>query len=260
MTRCKSLPGIRTRWSSLSPYIVSSVVFAAHYYASAKGLFSRLLETASSSLPDGSPSGATVVNADDLTCGVAFEWWHPSVVIERFAQLASGGAPAKGSDSDTGPKAAPIGEGHRRLPPRLDALLDVAARRVLGKRPGSSADCPGLVFVFSHGGDGNVLSVKRNCSALQIKDRLQVRRGSAGGRRPSVLAAYIDGFCVTECIGRIAVLPPPDSAAGPQKSGREIVAYLVSRGFDSRAIGRASKVSIAPRGGGPPVEYALTRE
>ena len=260
-------PGARGIWPasgdgvrglSFASIMVSTVVFVAHYYARAKGVFAGLLEAASASLPDGSPSGATVVDAEDLTFEVAFEWWHPSVVLERLSQvlhLSLGSRPWPGSQLSQAGEAA----GHRGLPPRLSALLDRAARRVKGNRSGSSADSPGLVFVFSHGGGGIVLSADRLGSALEKKDRLQVRRGSASGRRPSVLAAYIEDACVTEAIGRLAVLPPPETSFGTIAPGRALAAYLASQGFDRLALERAKSATVAPRGGGPPVDYALSR-
>jgi hypothetical protein len=230
---------------------VSAVVFVAHYYSVGKGLFAGLLEAASSSLADGSPSGATVVSSADLTSAVAFQWWHSSVIMERLAQACGPSRSARASEA-----ALP-----RRLPPRLDALLDFAARRALRNRPGSSADSPGLVFVFSHGGDGTILSADRTISALSVEDRLEVRRGAAGGRKPSVLAAYIDGVCVTEHIGKIASLPPPTSNFGATTPGRALVAYLASQGFGGPVpLANVSKLVVAARGEARPVEYDATEE
>jgi hypothetical protein len=239
----------------VTPFLVTSVVFAAHYYSSAKGFSALLFEGASSSLPDGSPSGATVVDARDLTCEVAFEWWYPSVVLERVAQLAackfsSGGRARVGGD-------APDQRAPRALPPRLGALLGRAIRRVERKRSAGANAGQGLVFVFSHGGDGDVIAADPTGSALLEKDRLQARRGSARGRRPSVLAAYMDGSCVTDCIGRIAVLPAPDSRFGTIAPGRALLAYLAARGIDRKSLVSARVATVAPRGGVPPVEYAL---
>jgi hypothetical protein len=189
---------------------------------------------------------------------VAFEWWYPSVVLERISQLAackfsSGGKARVGGD-------APDRRPPRALPPRLDALLCRAIRRVERKRPTGPPAGQGLVFVFSHGGDGDVIAADPTGSALLEKDRLQARRGSARGRRPSVLAAYMDGSCVTDCIGRITVLPAPDSRFGTFAPGRALLAYLASRGFDRRSLGSARVATIAPRGGVPPVDYALTED
>lgn len=236
----------------LSSFTVAAVVFAARYYSVGKGFWTSLLEKASASLPDGNPSGATVVNSDDLTHAVAFEWWHSAVLLERLAQLSRRLGPAA-PDPASGGCPAP-----RRFPARLDGLLDSAARRALGNRPGSSADSPGLVFVFSHGGDGIVLSADRCRSALEKNNRLQVRRGSAGGRRPSVLAAYIDGICVTEDIGKIAVLPRRDDGFGSTTAGRALVAYVASRGTrDLSVLVNARRAVVAVRGVGDPIEYDL---
>ena len=228
------------------PIANNAIICAAHYYCAAKDLAGALVEPFTSSLPDGSPSGATVVDAESLKAAVAFSWWSPKVVAARLAQLAQlASALLRG-------EAGARGGGSGRLPAALDALLDAAARGV-GK---ASADSGGIVIVFDHGPGGARIAGDRAGWALPAREALTRSRRRGGWWRPSqtrqsVLAAYLDDMCVTRRMGRLTNGPKTqdEEAFEGISAPRAIAAYLVASGVPRELVVRANSLTVAPRGG-----------
>ena len=224
-------------------FATNAIICAAHYYCAAKDLVGALAEPFTASLPDGSPSGATVVDAESLLAAVAFSWWSPKVVAARIQQLASAFL-----RWETGARGGPPG----RLPPALDSLLDYAARG-LGK---ASADSGGIVIVFDHGPGGARIAGNRDGWPLPAGEALTRSRRRGGWWRPSptrpiVLAAYLDDMCVTRRMGRLTNAPKTrdEEAFEGVSAPRAIAAYLVASGVPRELVARAKSLTVAPRGG-----------
>lgn len=250
---------------SVEDFMIATLVVTAHYYCAAKGALSAILEKPALTLPDGSPSGATIVNTDDLSWEVAYSWWHAPVLLERVIQNANlltwrSSSRLQETVERSGDSGAAV------LPKRLGDLLESAARRLDERRSGvgsgrgergdentpatTGAARKNVVFVFQHGAHGNLVTPHAEGFSLHRENRLVERRGRAGGRRPSVLAAFVDDLCVTREIGRLAVIPDQDELVGGQAPpGPAVIGYLATQGVDRGVLLRASSVLVAPRGG-----------
>jgi hypothetical protein len=239
----------RRSWGPLGDAAVALVYAAAPYVCFVFRVFNTGLDGLTGPLPDGSPSGVSVVDPVSLACAVAYSWWHPSVCLARFLV----------------PRQM-IGCPPKALSPRLEMLIDSAAAR-LGK---PSANSPGLLFVFDHGPAGVRLSRDRSDFRIPVGGALKVRRGSPlGGRRPSVLAASVGGVCVTRVIGRITNIPDEDAAANtvlgapegspPLSAADALLAYLAAYGIPKHMLRAAGAVAVAPRGSPRVIEYAFSK-
>ena len=239
----------RRTWGPLGDAAVALVYAAAPYVCFFFRVYNAGLEGLSGPLPDGSPSGVSVVDPVTLSSAVAFSWWHPSVCLARIFAPAQASKQAQASEPS--------------LPRRLESLVDSAAVR-LGK---PSANSPGLLFIFDHGPAGVRLSRDRRDFRIHPGGALMIRRGGAwGGRRPNVLAAYVDTLCVTSYIGRLTNIPDDDADARtllgapegspPLSAADALLAYLAASGVPKDKLCAAVAVIVAPRGSPRVVEYA----